>query len=207
MKTQLLTPADYRAMPWKNGLGLTREIAAGRSADDDAAGGFAWRLSIAEVTASAPFSAFPGVDRTIVLLHGDGMVLDSGDAGCHVLNRPFAPYSFKGEWQTDCRLIGGPCRDFNVMTDRSRAHALVQVISVTAQQPQHESATGKTLALFALSGTLQVVIESQQTFYEVPAQHTLLLSTSSEIPATRHLILQTSEELANALLIDISFVG
>jgi environmental stress-induced protein Ves len=62
---------DLRTLPpqrWKNGAGTTREIAvepAGAGTDD-----FDWRLSLAEVDRDAPFSAFPGVDRCIVLLRG-----------------------------------------------------------------------------------------------------------------------------------------
>ena len=59
--------------PWKNGAGLTREIAVARNAATEC--GFDWRLSVAEVARDAPFSAFPGVDRCIVLLRGAGLQL------------------------------------------------------------------------------------------------------------------------------------
>src|SRR4029453_7140835 len=65
---RLLTPNDYRSRPWKNGAGRTTEIAvhpAGAGLD-----AFAWRVSIASVERNGPFSAFPGIDRTIVLLDG-----------------------------------------------------------------------------------------------------------------------------------------
>ena len=58
---------------WKNGAGWTREIAlgpAGASADD-----FGWRLSVAELEHDAPFSAFPGIDRCIVVIDGAGMAV------------------------------------------------------------------------------------------------------------------------------------
>ena len=56
---------------WKNGAGLTREIAVeprGASVGD-----VDWRASVAEIAGDAPFSRFPGVDRCIVLLRGAGM--------------------------------------------------------------------------------------------------------------------------------------
>ena len=70
---RVLTPADYRRMPWKNGGGHTTEIAA----EPPGAGmaSFAWRVSVADIAHDGPFSAFPGVDRTLVLLAGDGMRL------------------------------------------------------------------------------------------------------------------------------------
>jgi environmental stress-induced protein Ves len=65
-------PLDYARMPWKNGGGQTTEIAvsAGASLAD-----FDWRVSIAEINADGPFSAFAGVDRTLVLLSGAGVRL------------------------------------------------------------------------------------------------------------------------------------
>ena len=58
-------------MPWRNGLGTTTEIAAEPSAD----GRFHWRLSIADVAQSGPFSSFEGYDRTIAVVAGAGMRL------------------------------------------------------------------------------------------------------------------------------------
>jgi environmental stress-induced protein Ves len=203
---RLLTPSDYRTMPWKNGHGTTHEIAAERTEDDLRTGQFVWRLSIAEVGASAPFSTFPGCDRTIVLLAGDGMLLDSGPSGRHVLNQRFTPYAFKGEWQTDCRLLGGPCRDFNVMVDRTRAQALVSVLPMSAES-QRLTTDGQALVLFSLSGTILVTPDSSASTYELPAHHTLILSTESEQPATQGLVLCANEPVASALLIRIDRRG
>jgi uncharacterized protein len=109
---------DLRAIapqPWKNGAGLTREIAL---AESDV-GGFDWRISLAEVERDAPFSAFPGIDRCIVLLRGAGMRLRSSDGGIdHALTQPLAPFRFQGDAVLDATLAGGPSSDFNVMTRR-----------------------------------------------------------------------------------------
>src|SRR5258707_14720415 len=67
---RVLSPSDYRRMPWKNGGGHTHEIAAHPEGAGMAA--FAWRVSIAEIAQDGPFSSFPGVDRTLVLLAGNG---------------------------------------------------------------------------------------------------------------------------------------
>ncbi len=73
------------------------------------------------------FSQFAGVDRTIVLLSGAGMILHSADGSEHTLNTPFVPYSFAGETAIDAKLLGGATRDFNVMTRRDQAGARVEV--------------------------------------------------------------------------------
>lgn len=118
--------ATLAAAPWKNGGGVTREIACwpqGAGMDD-----FQWRLSIATIAASGPFSAFPGVDRIIALLDGPGVRLASNDGAIdHALNRPLEPFSFPGEAAIDSTVLGDASSDFNVMTRRSLLRAQLQV--------------------------------------------------------------------------------
>jgi environmental stress-induced protein Ves len=103
------------AQPWKNGAGLTREIARGGPHGAD----FDWRISLAEVERDAPFSAFPGIDRCIALLRGAGMNLKSADGSIdHRLTDPLVPFHFSGDIPLDATLAGGPSSDFNVMTRR-----------------------------------------------------------------------------------------
>lgn len=113
---RILRRAEYRRMPWKNGQGLTEEVAIfppGSPLD-----GFDWRISIAHVSVAGPFSPFPGVDRSIALLDGDGLALDlpNGDVAPVTSGEP--PFSFPGEWDIRSRNIGGPTIDLNVMTRR-----------------------------------------------------------------------------------------
>jgi len=115
---------DIAPQPWKNGAGLTREIAFGGAS----AAAFDWRLSIAEVACDAPFSAFPGVDRCITLLHGAGMRLRSPDRSIdHALTTALVPFRFSGDVALDATLVDGGCADFNVMTRRGRFHSEVGV--------------------------------------------------------------------------------
>ncbi len=113
------------AIPWRNGGGATRNLAV--EPEDAGFDDFLWRVSIAEVTQSGSFSQFPGVDRTIVLLSGDGMVLRSADGSQFALTTPFVPHDFPGETAMDATLTGSATRDFNVMTRRGHARAIVQV--------------------------------------------------------------------------------
>ena len=122
---RLLTPADYRSMPWKNGGGRTTEIAAfppGATLDT-----FLWRVSLANVACDGPFSPFPGIDRAIVLLDGAGMRLRGGPRDVE-LTTPFVPHDFSGDEGIDCRLVAGPVRDFNAMFRRGRACGSVTVV-------------------------------------------------------------------------------
>lgn len=123
-----MTPIDtgaLAAIPWKNGGGLTRTLAVepeGAGFDD-----FLWRVSIADVTAPGRFSNFPGVDRIIVLLEGQGMILHEDGGGSFALTDAFVPHAFSGEARIDAALVRGPSRDFNVMVRRGRARASVRV--------------------------------------------------------------------------------
>ncbi|WP_044042687.1 HutD/Ves family protein [Caballeronia insecticola] len=110
--------------PWKNGGGVTREIAAGPPGASMEA--FAWRLSLADVAADGAFSTFPGVDRVLVLLDGAGMRLTEASGHVHALDAPLAIARFPGETPIHATLNHGPTRDFNVMVQRARARATVQ---------------------------------------------------------------------------------
>ena len=115
MSVERFDLAAITPQPWKNGAGLTREIAFGGASRAD----FDWRISLAEVERDAPFSAFPGIDRCIVLWRGAGMRLRSRDGRIdHALTEPLAPFRFPGDVALDATLIGGPSSDFNVMTRR-----------------------------------------------------------------------------------------
>lgn len=115
------------SQPWKNGGGMTREILcepAGAAVDEAD-----WRVSIAEVAADGPFSVFPNLERTIVLLDGPGLHLSSACGRLdHRLDTPGQPLCFGGDLETHATLLGGPSEDFNVMTRRQRCRAHVQVL-------------------------------------------------------------------------------
>jgi len=123
---RIIRPEAHRVMPWRNGFGTTTEIAIDPPGAD-VGGRFRWRLSIADVERSGPFSAFPGYDRTIMVIAGRGMDLVVGDRPAQRLDRLFEPFVFSGDKPAECRLLEGPIRDFNLMVERSslRSHMVV----------------------------------------------------------------------------------
>jgi uncharacterized protein len=122
MSCRLLHPSDYRRMRWKNGGGWTTELAKFPEGDSDA---FDWRISIAEIESSGPFSTFAGYDRVIGLLEGIGMELRFDAAESVRLERRLQFTRFAGEWQTEGVLISGAVRDFNVILKRDTFNAEV----------------------------------------------------------------------------------
>ena len=99
-------------MQWRNGGGQTREICAwppGAGPDD-----FAWRVSVATIERDGPFSRFPGIVRTAVLLDGAGMRLRA-DGQRIELAAPFAQATFDGALPWHCELREARVEVFNVM--------------------------------------------------------------------------------------------
>jgi len=119
--------------PWKNGGGSTREILCWPPGAD--MHGFDWRVSVASIAAPGPFSPFPGVDRTIVLLEGDGVWLE-GEGVRHRLDVLHDPFAFSGDLALRCQLLGGPSTDFNVMARREGGSATVSVFSEAHVMPR-----------------------------------------------------------------------
>ncbi|PBC09123.1 HutD family protein [Mesorhizobium sp. WSM3859] len=115
---RILRAARYRVMPWKNGGGTTTEIAV--SPDGAGLDDFDWRVSMARVETGGPFSSFTGIDRTLSVLEGEGVVLDIAGRAPVRLTKASAPLAFAGDLPTSAALISGPITDLNVMTRRGR---------------------------------------------------------------------------------------
>lgn len=108
-------------MPWANGGGTTAEVATGPHDTSTAhSEPWHWRISIADVETDGPFSSLPGIDRHILVAHGDGMAL-TVDGVTHLVLPGGPPLPFVGEADTTCRLLGGPINDLNLMVRRDRA--------------------------------------------------------------------------------------
>jgi environmental stress-induced protein Ves len=123
--------ANTSPNPWKNGGGVTRELVAWPSASN-----WLWRMSVAEVAESGPFSRFEGVQRWFAVLSGAGVRLEIGaeadlaaPAHTHSLSRASAPLCFPGEVPVQCTLLDGPTQDFNLMLRREHASASMQRVS------------------------------------------------------------------------------
>ena len=151
---RLIPAQEYRRERWRNGLGWTREIV--REAIDPGADDWVWRLSIADIESDADFSAFPGVDRELVLLHGQGLRLRFDDGETIALEPPYGKHRFAGERALRGELVDGPTRDFNLMWRRDRIEAdlwrrpLVGSMILFAEP-------GAVWAVYLLSGRAQAV--------------------------------------------------
>ena len=111
---RIIRAADCKVMPWKNGGGTTTEIAV--APEGASLGDFDWRISMANVGQDGPFSSFPGIDRTLSVLTGNGIRLAFGDGETVALDRATAPFFFAADRAVDGVLVDGAIDDLNVMS-------------------------------------------------------------------------------------------
>ena len=131
--------ADVPATAWKNGGGVTRELAVWPQAGD-----WVWRMSVADVAQDGPFSTFEGIDRWFAVLDGAGVRLDM-EGKSYPLTPADPPFFFDGATPVDCHLLAGKTVDFNLMLRRSSASAHMQRVAGTFEK--HISAT-KLIAVY-----------------------------------------------------------
>ncbi len=116
----MLDPAGYRQTPWKNGGGVTIDIAAAYR-PGAAAGGWAgmhWRFGRTRIERAGPFSDLSGYDRILAVIEGGGLVLHPKFRAPIEVHAPFAPVHFPGEWSVTSELTAGPVGVLNLMADR-----------------------------------------------------------------------------------------
>jgi environmental stress-induced protein Ves len=101
--------ADCVPQAWRNGGGITHEIATWPESED-----WQWRVSVARIDRDGPFSAFPGVQRWFAVLEGVGVELNWPDRQVQ-LGMQDAPLAFAGAPACEARLLAGTTLDFNLM--------------------------------------------------------------------------------------------
>ncbi|MGH8764088.1 MAG: HutD/Ves family protein [Burkholderiales bacterium] len=115
-----LPAARHRAQPWKNGLGVSQMIA--EHPDGASYEKVFWQVGGTAIATDCPFSSLPQLDRQFMVLEGGGVELtsvdDVGKTHKKRLKAMRLPYAFRGDWKTECKLIKGPVRVFNVMVRR-----------------------------------------------------------------------------------------
>lgn len=136
--------------PWQNRAGSTRLIAEGCFAADAAATPD-WRISVAEISGSAPFSVFPGIDRQAVLIGGHALVLhtEASEAGGDIVFlAPGASAGFPGEARLAVREADPGTRLFNLMTRRDRCVAELSV----ERGPERSLPSGSVRLVLVIAG-------------------------------------------------------
>ena len=156
--------AEVAATPWRNGGGVTRELAVGPANND-----WQWRMSVAEVGASGPFSRFDGVTRWFAVLQGAGVSLtvrtpgDSGADGAseHRLTQHEPALCFDGGAATQCALLDGPTQDFNLMVRDACLPARMLRVRGDARLL---AAASKTIAVYAVDAGVDLHLNDEALY-------------------------------------------
>jgi environmental stress-induced protein Ves len=183
---RLLRRADYRRMAWKNGGGITTEIAR-EPAQGDA---FDWRISIAEIAQDGDFSMFPGVDRELMLLDGGGVELVIGIDEPVALTARYQKHAFPGEAPVSCHLLDGPTRDFNVMTRRGAVRAELMARTIVGSMVFF-GGSAVTWLIYVANG--QIAFKDRPDAPEAHAGDTLVIDVAQD--ESRGLVLTGHGEL------------
>lgn len=119
----LIKKSDYKRMPWKNGRGISEQMAIyphqAQFPEDD----FLWRLSSATLNSDDSFSIFPGYDRILMVWQGAGFKLN----GENIL--PGQVCRFSGDTPMTCELIQGSVVDLGLIYQREKISAQIQILS------------------------------------------------------------------------------
>jgi uncharacterized protein len=134
-KLQVIRKSSFTATPWKNGGGITHEAIRVPASGDP----FRWRVSMADIDASGPFSEFAEYNRKMVLLRGAGIDLRFADGTHKSLRKVGELVEFDGALAAHCELLNGPCVDLNLMVLKSdgvavRVERFIESLAVSASR-------------------------------------------------------------------------
>ena len=150
MSWQIVQLDDVSPTPWRNGGGVTRELACWPDSTD-----WVWRMSVAEIAASGPFSRFEGVQRWFAVLAGAGVRLLI-DGRAHELGCSSPPLCFNGASPVDCELREGATQDFNLMLRGPQQRARMLRISGAEF---FDLAVPAVVALYAIEDGSRIVVD------------------------------------------------
>ena len=158
-----IDPSQYRRTPWKNGGGVTIDIAEQENA---------WRFGRTPITTPGPFSDYSGFDRWQILVMGHGLVLDTPDGEIDV-RMPFKPVRFTGETPIVSRLEAGPVEVVNLIGARAKVRIALQVLEAGAALTVEP---GTHLA-YAARGAVALGVDDAP--YRLAADHTLRVEAAA----------------------------
>lgn len=128
---QIIRFADIKPQPWRNGGGVTRELAS-HPGDSPEEGAWDWRVSIADVTKAGEYSAFPGMERLLTVVEGELLLL-SVDGAEHPLEK-YRPFRFPGGAESFSALPTGDIRNLNVITREGTFKAYTSIVELSKKR-------------------------------------------------------------------------
>ena len=174
---QRLDPASYRRVPWKNGGGVTVDIAGVFPTESEAASwsGMTWRLGRTRIERPGPFSDLSGIDRILAVIEGRGLRLKPAGAPAIDVREPMRPVRFPGEWAIESELEAGPVGVLNLMADRARAGIDLVFVAADGSLP----VDADTVVIYAPFGPAEVTLNGEP--FALPADGALQVDGASSL--------------------------
>ncbi|MFE4194807.1 HutD family protein [Paenarthrobacter sp. NPDC056912] len=129
---EIIRFADIHPEPWRNGGGVTRELASHPKAASAQDGAWDWRVSIADVSKAGEFSTFPGMERVITIIDGELLLL-TVDGSEHPLEK-YRPFRFSGEAASSATLPTGDIRDLNVIARAGAFKGYTSIVEISKKR-------------------------------------------------------------------------
>jgi uncharacterized protein len=129
---EIIRFAELKPEPWRNGGGVTRELASHPKAASAQDGAWDWRVSIADVGSAGDFSTFPGMERVITVIDGELLLL-TVDGEEHPLEK-YRPFRFSGEAASASALPTGDIRDLNVIARAGEFKGYTSIIELSKKR-------------------------------------------------------------------------
>lgn len=147
---EIIRYSELKPQPWRNGGGVTRELAShpeAASAQDEA---WDWRVSIAEISKAGPFSPFVGTDRVLTVIDGELLLLNVD--GAEQPLEKHRPFRFSGDAPSSATLPTGNVQALNVVTRKGSFKGYTSIIELS-----------KKRAHPVFGGQLGVLLQGQAT--------------------------------------------
>ena len=173
-----LKPTDYQTKSWKNGKGQTHDIFMFPEAADHT--NFDIRLALSPIVEKGVFSSFPGADRVITLVQGEGLNLIFDDNS--ITLQPLDSLTFDTGLAPTGEPLGGSVLVVNVMARRDKWKIYRCMVTNQIDVACRE---GDLLFAFAINGNFKVTIEGAED--DLPQGSSLVMAQES------HLNIQTTD--------------
>lgn len=147
---RLLKRSHYKKMPWKNGLGVTEEIAIDPPTAQLQNADFLWRLSCAKITAPNSFSNFKNYDRLLAVWEGAGLELNQKKLA------PLEILQFRGEEEILCVPLSDEVFDLGLIFRRQEIKAQMNLITCAAGDSKKLVGSQDHLIIFCTRGRLNL---------------------------------------------------
>lgn len=172
LAVELLSPSDYRRIPWKNGRGEL--VVIDREGGDSWENmGVAWHFGRTAIVEEGPFSDYTGYERLQIVTGGAGLVLKARDHDID-LRVPMRVQRYDGATPIRTMLEQGPVEVVNLIADRSRFAIDLRVGEAGAEmlcRPGHH-------VVYTPTGNSRVEVDGRA--YTLAKDYALRLRTSAE---------------------------